>query len=556
MLKLEKFKNLGLNETTLKALKKKGFEEPTPIQEKTIPLLLENEFDIIGQAQTGTGKTAAFALPVIEQINAKSRKIQAIVVAPTRELSIQVAEEINSLKGDKHLTVVPIYGGASFSNQLSQLKRGAQIVAGTPGRLLDHINRGTLDLSNIEFVIIDEADEMLNMGFIEDIEDILAETPKEKRVLLFSATMPSRIQKLAENFMGEYKKVVIEKKQLTTNLTDQIYFEVDERDKFETLCRIIDVQNDFYGLVFCRTKLDVDRVANKLMDRGYSAEGLHGDISQNIRERILRKFKAKKTTILVATDVAARGLDINDLTHVINFALPQDPESYVHRVGRTGRAGKEGTAITFITPSEYRKLAFIKKIARTDIRKEKIPAVSEIIDIKRNRIMAEIKEIIENGVSEETFAMARDLFEEFGPVDALAAVIKIAFKDELDEKNYKQIREITISPDKGGKTRLFVALGRDDGFSPKKLVEYMMDKTETESFKIKDVRVFDKFSFLTVPFMDAELILEYFKRQSSGRRPLVTKAKEKPNNGGNDNKKERFDRSEKNSRTRNRKSRR
>jgi ATP-dependent RNA helicase DeaD len=346
------FESLGLSDKTLKILERKGFEEPTPIQEKTIPAILEGEKDIVGQAQTGTGKTAAFGLPIIELIPEKSKAVQALVLTPTRELAIQVAEEINSLKGKKKLSIVPIYGGQSIELQLRSLRKGIDIVVGTPGRILDHLRRRTLKLQNISFLVLDEADEMLNMGFLEDVREIMDNTGPEKRTMLFSATMPREILQIAKKYMGEYDVMKVTKGQLTVSLTDQIYFEVSSADRFEALCRIIDIEEEFYGLVFCRTKIDVDTIANRLIERGYDADALHGDMSQGQREKILNKFKKHLLNVLVATDVAARGIDVQDLTHVINYSLPQDPESYVHRIGRTGRAGKEGNAITFITPGQ------------------------------------------------------------------------------------------------------------------------------------------------------------------------------------------------------------
>ncbi|PKL13993.1 MAG: RNA helicase, partial [Spirochaetae bacterium HGW-Spirochaetae-6] len=324
MEKLTAFEALGLSAETIKALALKGFEEPTPIQEKTIPLLLAGGRNLIGQAQTGTGKTAAFGLPLIEKIAPDERDVQALILVPTRELAIQVAEEISSFKGKRRLQILPVYGGQSIDQQLRRLKKDVHIVVGTPGRIIDHIQRGTLKLANIKYMILDEADEMLNMGFIEDVEHILEQTPKEKTMLLFSATMPDEILRMAKKYMGDYETIKIKNQQMTTELTDQIYFEVNEEDKFEALSRIIDIEDEFYGLIFCRTKVDVDNVTSKLLDRGYEAEALHGDVSQHQRERILKKFKSQQLNILVATDVAAWGIDINDLSHVINFALPQD----------------------------------------------------------------------------------------------------------------------------------------------------------------------------------------------------------------------------------------
>ena len=389
MSNLEKFEKLGLSEKSLLAISKKGFEEPSPIQKLTIPMLLKNEKDIVGQAQTGTGKTAAFGLPIMDNLTEGTGKVQALIIAPTRELAVQVAEEMNSFRGGRRIGILPIYGGQSYDQQLRRLKKGVEVVVGTPGRVIDHLNRGTLKLDELSFMVLDEADEMLNMGFVEDIELILSKTPEEKRVLLFSATMPTRILQLAENYLGKYEVVKDQTKQLTVDLTDQIYFEVRASDKFEALCRIIDVEKEFYALVFCRTKLKVDHLANALQDRGYDSAALHGDISQAQRERILEQFKKKRVNILVATDVAARGIDINDLSHVLNYSIPHDPESYVHRIGRTGRAGKQGTAITFITPSEYRQLMRIQRVSKSDIRKELLPNVKELIKLKRDRIVAE-----------------------------------------------------------------------------------------------------------------------------------------------------------------------
>ena len=307
---IDSFKNLGLSENTLKVLKQRGFEEPTPIQQKTIPAVLKGSKDIVGQAQTGTGKTAAFGLPIIELLQERLGVVQTLVLTPTRELAIQVAEEINSLKGKKRLSIVPIYGGQSFDLQLRSLKKGVDIVVGTPGRILDHLRRRTLRLDKISFLVLDEADEMLNMGFLEDVTEIMKSAGLNRRTLLFSATMPQEIRHISKKYMGEHDVLKVSKGQLTIRQTDQIYFEVSPSDKFEALCRIIDIEEEFYGLVFCRTKIDTDTIANHLGERGYDADALHGDLSQGQREKILNKFKKRLINILVATDVAARGLDV------------------------------------------------------------------------------------------------------------------------------------------------------------------------------------------------------------------------------------------------------
>lgn len=518
------FSALGLSDNSLYAIGKKGFEEPTDIQKQTIPLLLKGENDIVAQAQTGTGKTAAFALPLIERLEPGAKYPSAIILTPTRELALQVSEEINSLKGKKHFSILPIYGGQSIEQQISKLKRGVDIVVGTPGRVIDHIERKTLNLELATYFILDEADEMLNMGFIDDVELILSKTAKEKHVLLFSATIPERIRQLSKKYLHNPITVVVKKEQLTTELAEQIYFEVQESDRLEALCRIIDMEKEFYGLIFCRTKIDADRLSNKLIDRSYSADALHGDLSQSQRERILTKFKKKQTNILVATDVAARGIDIINLTHVINYSLPQDPESYVHRIGRTGRAGKQGIAITFITPSEYRNLVFIKKIAKTDIRKAKLPEIDDIINTKKDRIREDLLSIIENGEHLDYMDVSKKLLSGGRSAEEmLAAFLKYTMKDEFDRSSYSEIRNVSV--DRQGTTRLFIAMGEKDRMTKKKLVEMICSETGIPSSKIKDVSLFEKFSFITVPFEEAEIIIEVFQRRSKGRRSIIEKAK-------------------------------
>ncbi|MBI5740833.1 MAG: DEAD/DEAH box helicase [Nitrospirae bacterium] len=521
---MKSFEELGLSEDTLRVLKRKGYEEPTPIQARTIPVILAGIKDVVGQAQTGTGKTAAFGLPMIELLRENSGSVQALVLTPTRELAVQVAEEINSLKGKKKMTIVPIYGGQSIEMQLKTLKKGVDIVVGTPGRIIDHLKRRALNLENISHLVLDEADEMLNMGFIDEVREILEKTAAGKRTMLFSATMPKEIMRIAEKYMSAYELIGVQKGDLTVSQTDQIYFEVSEADKFEALSRIIDIEDAFYGLIFCRTKLDVDAVANRLIDRGYDADALHGDLSQGQREKILGKFKKRKVNILVATDVAARGIDVQDLTHVINYALPQDPESYVHRIGRTGRAGKEGTAITFITPGEYRKLQYIRKEAKTDIRKAKLPNVKDVIDTKKQRIKAEFAEIIRSRPAETYLEMARELLEENDAVETLAAILQHSFHEELDAKSYTEIEDATV--DFKGRSRLFVAKGKKDGLSPKKLADFIKDKCGIREDKIRQIQILEKFSFVTLPFHEAEMVLEHFRKTKKGRWPLITKAKE------------------------------
>ena len=555
------FNEFGFSEELLQAIKLKGFEEPTEIQRKIIPLILENKIDLIGQAQTGTGKTAAFALPIIEQLQVKAGHLQALVLVPTRELAIQVSEEFNSLRGHKNIHAAPIYGGQSYDTQFRHLKKGVDVIIGTPGRILDHLNRKSFSIDKISFAVLDEADEMLNMGFIEDIEDILSRTPAERRTLLFSATMPERIMTLAKKYMGKREIIRTKKSGQTTELTDQIYYEVKESDKLDALCRIIDTTQEFFGLVFCRTKNDVDFVSSKLADRDYDVEGLHGDITQNIREKILNKFRNKKINVLIATDVAARGLDIEELTHVINYALPQDAESYLHRIGRTGRAGKEGTAITFITPEEHRKLMYIKNFTQTDIRKQRIPKVKDVISFKREKIVAELKSLVEVNVSEEYLKIADDLLSSNVPQKIIAALIKNSYQNELEEKNYAEIRDLFESQKQNkdlrltgntqyqqrnkrqferrgdrfsgknrfesdrGKARMFLALGKKDDLTPHALLDLLKKKAKVPGEKVTGIHINDSYSFFNVTPNEADVILDKLNSKDKKKRPLVERAK-------------------------------
>jgi len=519
---LENFKSLGLSDETAKTLHSKGFEEPTEIQVKTIPVLMNEEVDVVGQAQTGTGKTAAFGLPLVEKLEKDSKKVQALILVPTRELAIQVSEEINSFRGKKKLHILPIYGGQSMTDQLRRLSKNADIIVGTPGRIIDHIQRESINLNQLSYLVLDEADEMLNMGFIDDIELILKTTNPDRRTLLFSATMPDRIMSIAKKYMKDYKILSVKKNPLTADLTDQIYFEIAPADKLESLCRIIDINENFYSLIFCRTKVEVDEISSKLVDRGYDADGIHGDLSQHQRERILEKFKKKRINILVATDVAARGIDVMNLSHVINYSLPQDPESYIHRIGRTGRAGKKGIAITFISPSEYKKLLYISNITKTKIRKEKIPKASEIVEIKKSRINSDLNEIINSGDHKNFLTTAGTLLKDRDPVETVAAILKYAMESELDEKKYKDISEIKIKP--RGTARLFVSLGEKDGLTPRKLIKLINNESKVSAGKITEVRIMDSFSFLTVPFEEAEIILKAFHEKSDRNKPIIQRA--------------------------------
>jgi ATP-dependent RNA helicase DeaD len=373
------FGELGLSQPVLQAISRMGFEAATPIQEQAIPLAMSGR-DFIGQAQTGTGKTAAFGIPLIEKIDLGTEKVKGLVVAPTRELAVQVAEELNNIGQVKGIHALPIYGGQDINRQIRSLKNRPQIIVGTPGRLMDHMRRKTIRLENASTVILDEADEMLNMGFIDDIEMILRDIPHERQTMLFSATMPRTIQDLAKRFLKNPQFIQVKTKEVTVPNTEQYFLEVQERQKFEVLCRVLDIQSPKLAIVFGRTKKRVDELNEALNRRGYSAEGIHGDLSQAKRDRVMGKFKRGSTEILVATDVAARGLDIDGISHIYNFDIPQDPDRYVHRIGRTGRLGKAGVAITFVTSREIGQLRIIEQTTRRKIIRQAVPTVSEAME--------------------------------------------------------------------------------------------------------------------------------------------------------------------------------
>jgi ATP-dependent RNA helicase DeaD len=422
------FYEIGLSQPIIKATSKMGFEEMTPIQEQTIPLGMAGD-DVIGQAQTGTGKTAAFGIPLIEKINMESESIQGLVIAPTRELAIQVAEELNRISRFAGIKALPIYGGQDIRHQIRALKNKPKIIVGTPGRLMDHMRRKTIRLQQITTVVLDEADEMLNMGFIEDIETILREVPKERQTLLFSATMPKQIRNLAKQFMKNPKFISIRGKEVTVPDTEQSYIEVPENQKFDILCRILDIHSPKLAIIFGRTKRRVDELSEALSIRGYSAEGIHGDLTQSKRDNVLHRFKEGNTEILVATDVAARGLDIEGVTHVYNFDIPQDPESYVHRVGRTGRAGKSGIAMTFVTPREIGHLKLIEQLIKRKIVRTPAPTLIEAIEEQKHLAMEKLLQTINEGNIHPYKKLAETLLEETDSVSLLSAALKLLTKE-------------------------------------------------------------------------------------------------------------------------------
>jgi ATP-dependent RNA helicase DeaD len=425
---MEKFKALGISDLITQSLNNMGFEEPTPIQEKAIEPAMRGQ-DLIGQAQTGTGKTAAYGIPLIEKMESAREKVQGLVLTPTRELAIQVAEELNKIAQYTDVHTLPIYGGQDIERQIRGLKKRPQIIVATPGRLKDHMQRRTIRLDELRMIVLDEADEMLNMGFIEDIEEILSATPASRQTLLFSATMPRAIQSLSQRFLRNPALISIQSKEVTVPLVEQNYLELQDRQKFDVLCRLLDIQSPELAIVFGRTKRRVDELSEALKKRGYTADGIHGDLTQAKRDSVIRQFRDGSTDILVATDVAARGLDISGVTHVYNFDIPQDPESYVHRIGRTGRAGQAGTAITFVIPREMDHLRTIERLSRRKIIRMSVPTMSDALEGQQRLAVERLLAVIEEGGYERYNSRAAELLDENDSVALLAAALKLLTKE-------------------------------------------------------------------------------------------------------------------------------
>ncbi len=493
-----KFEDFGLSRDTLRTISKIGFEEPTPIQVAAVPRIMRGS-DVIGQAQTGTGKTAAFGIPIIE-MQRKGRKPFAIILEPTRELAVQVSQELNRIGSGKNIHAFPVYGGKSMENQIRTLRAGVDVVVGTPGRLIDHIQRRTLSLSDIRIIVLDEADEMLDMGFIEDIETILTATPAERQTLLFSATMPQPILNISRKYMRSPEKIRINPRDIVVPEIKQVFYEVRDADKIDALTRLIDVEDPQLAIVFCHTKRDVDDVALKLQQMGYNANALHGDFTQAHRDEVMEKFKRGKLEILVATDVAARGLDIKNVTHVINFSIPQNPENYIHRIGRTGRAGKSGIAITLVTPREYRHLRLIEKTARTTIDKKRLPSTKEVLKAKHKSITKEISEIITEKKHEGYLSMVEGLSTTCSIVEIAAASLYLAFGE------YK-VASLQEPAERGGTARLFMTIGKKDKISVSNIVKTIASGARIPGSRIGKIDVHDSFTFVEVPADLADMVI-------------------------------------------------
>lgn len=489
----------GIDKKILKGIKEMGFEVMTPIQAQAIPVLLEGK-DIIGQAQTGTGKTAAFGIPLIQNVDADNKHLQAIVLCPTRELAIQAAEELRKLAKFTHgIKVLPIYGGQDINTQIRSLKTGVQIVVGTPGRVMDHMRRRTMKLDHIRTMVLDEADEMLNMGFREDIEDILKEVPEERQTILFSATMPKPILEITKNYQKNAELVKVVKKELTVQNIDQYYYEVKAKNKEEVLSRLLDMYNPKLSLVFCNTKRRVDELTNALQGRGYFAEGLHGDMKQSQRDRVMNGFRNGKTEILIATDVAARGIDVDDVEAVFNYDLPQDDEYYVHRIGRTGRAGRVGKAFTFIVGKEVYKLKDIQRYCKTKIYAQPIPSLNDVSAIKADKILNNITSLIQN---EDLRSMAgiieqRLNEEDYTAMDIAAAFLKQAMgTTEADgEKPY----DFGDTGAEEGMVRLFINIGKKQNVRPGDILGAVAGESGMSGKLVGCIDMYDKYTFVEVP---------------------------------------------------------
>lgn len=508
------FNDFNISKEIIDAIGEMGFEEPSPIQAGAIPLVLQG-IDVIGQAQTGTGKTAAFGIPILERIDSKSKNVQAMILCPTRELSIQVAEEISKLgKFLKGVKVVPIYGGQPIERQIRALKQGTQIVVGTPGRIIDHIKRKTLKTDNIKIFVLDEADEMFDMGFREDIEMIIGRLPEEKQMTFFSATMAKEIMNFAKTYQSEPEIIRVVKKEMTVPKVDQYYFDLDPHMKTEILARVLDIYNPNLTIVFCNTKRMVDELTSKLKDRGYLAEALHGDLKQNQRDFVMNKFRKLSTDILVATDVAARGIDVDEVDMVVNYDMPQDDEYYVHRIGRTARAGREGTAISFVSGKEYYKLRDIQKYTKSIIARKEIPTLGDIRKNESTKLLNILTENINKEENKKYEPIINVLLEEnYNPIDIASVCISLYMNekgvgnheelDYIDNDKKRPVRKQRQARPKerfkkGKWKRVFINIGRIDGVSERHILSAILQNNKLHKNDVGSIDIYDKYSFVDI----------------------------------------------------------
>ncbi|HAN10671.1 MAG TPA: ATP-dependent RNA helicase [Clostridiales bacterium] len=510
----KRIEELGCSQEIMKAIKEMGFEAMTPIQSLSIPLGLEGR-DVVGQAQTGTGKTAAFGIPIIEKIDVKLEKTQALVLCPTRELAVQVAEEIIKIAKYKvGINVLPIFGGQPIDRQIKGLKKGVQIVIGTPGRIMDHLRRKTLKFDNLSMFVLDEADEMLKMGFREDIEEILKGAKPERQTMLFSATMPRQIMDIIHKYQKNPQIVRIEHKELTAPNTEQRYVEVKERDKVEVLTRLIDMYNPKLSMVFCNTKRKVDDVTEQIQSRGYMADKIHGDMKQELRSNILKKFKRGTIEILVATDVAARGLDIDEVEAVFNFDMPTHEEFYVHRIGRTGRAGREGKSFSLVTSSEFNSLRSIMKYTNKKMESHKIPTAGDVENLKTEAFLIELKEKIDNENLEKYIKIVEGLIEDnYAAAEIAAALLSMKLELPITNKDietlstFNEMAGARDSRDSRDMDRLFINIGRNKGITPKDVVGAIADKARIQGKFIGDIDIHENYTFIEIPGKYAEQVI-------------------------------------------------
>ncbi|MCL2399088.1 MAG: DEAD/DEAH box helicase [Defluviitaleaceae bacterium] len=541
-----KFEELSLSPESLKAVQDMGFEEATPIQSQCISLIQSGR-DIIGQSQTGTGKTAAFGIPLLERIDPDNPKVQALILSPTRELAIQISEEFNKLlRYRQGVRVLPIYGGQPIERQISTLKKGVQVVVGTPGRVMDHIERRTLRLSQVSIVVLDEADEMLDMGFRDDIEFVLEKMPEDRQTLLFSATMPAPILELTKRYQRDPKHITVIRNTLTVPSIEQTYFEVRESLKLDALCRLIDAESPTLSMVFCNTKKRVDELSEQLQGRGYFAEGLHGDLKQSQRDLVMRKFRNRTLEILVATDVAARGIDVDDIDIVFNYDLPQDEEYYIHRIGRTGRAGRHGRAFTFAAGREIYKLREIMHYTKAKIKRGKMPTLTDIEEIKTRQFTEKIKSIIEEGAMTKYINVVESMID-YSALDIAAALLKYHLYDEDAEdilfeepkKQYNQSQHYSRSDrqershDRTGKvnknmSRLFINIGKKDKVRPNDIVGAITGEAGIPGRVIGHIDIYEDFTFVDVPKTLTNKILDRMAQSKiKGKKVKIEWAKPK-----------------------------
>ena len=533
-----RFEDLELDAKIMRAITDMGFEAASPIQGQAIPLELQG-LDIIGQAQTGTGKTAAFGIPLLQKIDPKNKKPQAIILCPTRELAIQVSEEIRRLAKYMHgVKVLPIYGGQEIGRQIRSLKDGVQVIIGTPGRVMDHMRRKTVKMDQIHTVVLDEADEMLNMGFLEDMETILSALPEERQTLMFSATMPQAIQRIATNFQKDPQIVRVVKKELTVPKVTQYYYEVKPKNKLEVMCRLLDLYDPKLSVVFCNTKKQVDELVQGLQGRGYFAEGLHGDLKQEQRDRVMRAFRTGRTDILVATDVAARGIDVDDVEAVFNYDVPQDEEYYVHRIGRTGRAGKAGKAFTFCVGKEIYKLRDIMRYTKTKIQQQKLPTLSDVEEMKTNIYLEKIKGIIEEGhLTKYIHLVDRLMEEDYTSIDIAAALLKDHLSDvnadDIDALDDINLGGTELYGGEGEKmVRLFINAGKKSKIRAKDIVGAIANEAGIPGKTLGEIAIFDEYTFVDVPNEFVRDILHGMKHAKiKGKRVHIEIAKKEKTYG-------------------------